>query len=88
MVCVVEEKESLEKGDGGNDVKIGVVAVETSTGDVVHGEFDDGFMRSRLEAVLLSLAPAELILGDPLSKETLKVIIASGVYTYLFTKYF
>lgn len=81
LICVVEEKESVEKGNSGNDVKIGIVAVETSTGDVVHGEFYDGFMRSRLEAVLLSLAPAELILGDPLSKETLKVILASGVLT-------
>ncbi|CAM8993438.1 unnamed protein product [Rhodiola kirilowii] len=74
LVCVVEEKANFENSKGGNDVKIGIVAVETSTGDVVHGEFDDGFMRSRLEAVLLSLAPAELILGDPLSKETQKLL--------------
>lgn len=51
-------------------VIICVVAVEISTGDVVYGEFNDGFMRSGLEAFVLSLAPAELLLGDPLSKQT------------------
>nr|KJB52804.1 hypothetical protein B456_008G278000 [Gossypium raimondii] len=61
---------------GGANVRIGIVGVEISTGDVVYGEFDDGVMRSGLEAVVLSLAPAELLLGQPLSKQTEKLLMA------------
>lgn len=78
LVCVVEESILIENIDcgveSGFDVKIGMVAVEVSTGDVVHGEFNDNFMRSGLEAVILSLSPAELLLGEPLSKQTEKVV--------------
>lgn len=81
LVCVVEKsisgdnsKESKDSGFGsGFDVRIGIIAVEVSTGDVVHGEFNDNFMRAGLEAVILSMSPAELLLGDPLSKQTEKV---------------
>lgn len=77
LFCVVEEEVLMENVDFGiedvSEVKIGVVAVETSTGDVIYGEFNDNFMRARLEAILLSLSPAELLLGEPLSKRTQKV---------------
>lgn len=77
LACVVDKSVSVENVDGGVEngveVKIGIVAVEVSTGDVVYGEFDDNFMRSGLEAVVLSLSPAELLLGEPLSKQTEKV---------------
>lgn len=80
LVCVVEESILIENIDcgveSGFDVKIGMVAVEVSTGDVVHGEFNDNFMRSGLEAVILSLSPAELLLGEPLSKQTEKLLLA------------
>ena len=55
------------------DVRVGVVGVEISTGEVVYEEFNDNFMRSGLEAVILSLSPAELLLGQPLSQQTEKV---------------
>ncbi|CAN1264853.1 DNA mismatch repair protein MSH3 [Linum perenne] len=71
MCCVVEKNE-----DCGIDVKIGIVGVEISTGDVVYGEFSDGIMRNGLEALVLGLAPAELLLGDPLSKPTEKLLLA------------
>ncbi|GJU59612.1 DNA mismatch repair protein MSH3 isoform X1 [Tanacetum coccineum] len=71
LVCVVE---SGSEGEG--VVKIGIVAVEISTGDVVYGEFDDGLLRNGLEAKIVSLSPAELLLGDPLSKLTEKFLIA------------
>ncbi|PIN15683.1 Mismatch repair MSH3 [Handroanthus impetiginosus] len=60
----------------GVDVRIGAVAVEISTGDVVYGEFDDNFMRAGLEAMVLNLSPAELLLGRPLSKQTEKLLLA------------
>ncbi|KAL8170559.1 LOW QUALITY PROTEIN: hypothetical protein V2J09_022363 [Rumex salicifolius] len=66
----------LESDNGDSHVKIGAVAVEISTGDVIYGEFNDDFMRSGLEAMLLSLSPAELLLGEPLSKPTAKLLLA------------
>ncbi|OMO95958.1 DNA mismatch repair protein MutS, core [Corchorus capsularis] len=75
LVCVVDK--CVENSDcGGIEVRVGVVAVEISTGDVVYGEFGDGVMRSGLEAVVLSLSPAELLLGQPLSRQTEKFLLA------------
>lgn len=81
LLCVVEKsilgEKKLNYGvEGGFDVRIGIVGVEISTGDVVYGEFDDNFLRSELEAVAVSLSPAELLLGDPLSKQTEKLLLA------------
>ncbi|XP_039046481.1 LOW QUALITY PROTEIN: DNA mismatch repair protein MSH3-like [Hibiscus syriacus] len=79
LVCVVEKGLDLSgsvSNLGGAHVRIGIVGVEISTGDVVYGEFDDGVMRSELEAVVLSLAPAELLLGQALSKQTEKLLLA------------
>jgi DNA mismatch repair protein MSH3 len=72
LVCVVD-KEVDATGREGFDVKVGVVAIEVSTGEVVHGEFMDGPSRSGLEAVLLEMAPVEVVLGTPLSFATEKV---------------
>ncbi|ONK79683.1 uncharacterized protein A4U43_C01F8980 [Asparagus officinalis] len=72
LVCVVEKGVS----EGGFDVKVGVVAVEVSTGEVVFGEFNDDLMRSGLEAVVLSLGPVEILLGEPLSMVTEKLLLA------------
>uniref|UniRef100_A0A6N2NDC5 DNA mismatch repair protein MSH3 n=1 Tax=Salix viminalis TaxID=40686 RepID=A0A6N2NDC5_SALVM len=76
LCCVVEKGLDCGVEVGVFDVRVGVVAVEISTGDVVYGEFNDGFLRSGLEAFVLSLAPAELLLGDPLSKQTEKLLLA------------
>jgi DNA mismatch repair protein MSH3 len=74
LVCVVD-KEVDAMGTEGFEVKIGVVAIEVSTGEVVHGEFMDGVSRNGLEAVLLGLAPVEVILGTPISSATEKVYL-------------
>lgn len=80
LLCVVEKSILGEKSscgvEGGFDVRIGIVGVEISTGDVVYGEFNDNFLRSELEAVVVSLSPAELLLGNPLSKQTEKLLLA------------
>lgn len=77
LLCVVEKGMNVENVDGriesGCDSRIGIIAVEISTGDVIYGELNDNFMRSALEALLLRLLPAELLLGEPLSKQTEKV---------------
>ncbi|KAK9724590.1 hypothetical protein RND81_05G085100 [Saponaria officinalis] len=72
LCCVVEKEVVVENGF---EVEIGIVGVEISTGDVVYGEFNDGFLRSGLEAVLLGLSPVELLLGEPLSKRTQKLLL-------------
>ncbi|KAJ1694446.1 hypothetical protein LUZ63_011144 [Rhynchospora breviuscula] len=73
ILCVVEKNLT---GLTGFEVKVGLLAVEISTGDVVHGEFNDGAMRSGLEAVVLSLSPVEILLGEPVSAETEKLLTA------------
>ncbi|KAA0033635.1 DNA mismatch repair protein MSH3 [Cucumis melo var. makuwa] len=83
LFCLVENSMLVDNLDcrieNGVDVKIGIVAMEISTGDVIYREYDDNFMRSGLEAMLLSLAPAELLLGDPISKPTEKVVVEVSV---------
>ncbi|KAL6960131.1 Mismatch repair protein msh3 [Sarracenia purpurea var. burkii] len=78
LICVVEKRVIVDSAEcrieSGFDVRIGIVAVEISTGDVVYGEFNDNFTRAGLEAVILNLSPAELLLGEPLSKQTEKVV--------------
>ncbi|XP_047335666.1 DNA mismatch repair protein MSH3 [Impatiens glandulifera] len=80
LVCVVEKELAVENVKCGTenvfDVRIGIVAVEISTGDVVHGDFNDNFLRSGLEAIIMSLSPAELLIGNPLSKQTEKLLLA------------
>lgn len=77
LFCVVEKGMLVENLDcrieNGVDVKIGMVGIEISTGDVIYEEYSDNFMRSGLESMLLSLSPAELLVGDPISKLTEKV---------------
>ncbi|XP_057952533.1 DNA mismatch repair protein MSH3 isoform X2 [Malania oleifera] len=80
LLCVVEKGVVVENLNCGVeshfDTRIGIVAVEISTGDIVHGEFNDNFIRAGLESVVLSLSPAELLLGEPLSKQTEKMLLA------------
>ncbi|KAL6533143.1 Mismatch repair protein msh3 [Orobanche minor] len=74
LFCVVEK--NVGNMDNKVDARIGAVGVEISTGDVVYGEFDDNFMRAGLEAMILHLSPAELLLGGTLSKQTEKLLLA------------
>ena len=64
------------KMSGGARVRVGVAAVDASTGDVAHDEFEDGAMRPELEARLLRVAPAEVLLVEPVSAETAKLVAA------------
>ncbi|KAJ0963811.1 hypothetical protein J5N97_028933 [Dioscorea zingiberensis] len=86
LVCVVERGIVVRNREceieGGFDVRVGMVAVEISTGDVIHAEFNDNMMRSGLEAVILSLSPAEILLGEPLSTTTEKMLLAYAGPTY------
>ncbi|KAL8996699.1 MAG: hypothetical protein Q9169_003871 [Polycauliona sp. 2 TL-2023] len=67
--------ESNAKGWGNDEkVRVGMVAVQPATGDVIHDDFDDGFMRSEIETRLLHIAPCEILIVGELSKATEKLI--------------
>ncbi|KAJ7547890.1 hypothetical protein O6H91_08G108400 [Diphasiastrum complanatum] len=70
-----QEKEGEKAHTSICDTKLGVIAVETSTGDVIHGQFLDTVTRVELEARLLSCSPAELLLASPLSAATEKLLL-------------
>ena len=82
LLCVAETP-AAEAGAGGAAggsagarVRVGVAAVDASTGDVAHDEFEDGAMRPELEARLLRIAPAEVLLVEPVSAATAKLVAA------------
>ena len=67
--------ETNAKGWGTDEkVQLGLVAVQPSTGDVVHDDFEDGFMRSEIETRLLHIAPCEILIVGDLSKATQKLV--------------
>ena len=72
LVCITE---SNAKGWGTDEkVRIGMVAVQPATGDVIHDDFEDGFMRSEIETRLLHIAPCEILIVGGLSKATDKLV--------------
>ncbi|KAG6543098.1 hypothetical protein Mapa_015347 [Marchantia paleacea] len=60
---------------GSYDTELGVVAVETATGDVMFSGFKDTVMRTELEGRLLACSPVELLLASPLSPQTEKPLM-------------
>ncbi|CAI5989423.1 unnamed protein product [Closterium sp. NIES-65] len=56
------------------DVRIGLVAVETSTGDVAQGCFTDGVLRGELETHLAHFAPTEIVLTGTITPATHKLL--------------
>ncbi|KAL8872213.1 MAG: hypothetical protein Q9174_002120 [Haloplaca sp. 1 TL-2023] len=72
LVCITE---SNAKGWGTDEkVRVGIVAVQPATGDVIHDDFDDGFMRSEIETRLLHIAPCEILIVGSLSKASEKLV--------------
>ncbi|KAI5795094.1 muts domain V-domain-containing protein [Geopyxis carbonaria] len=72
LLCITEKP----GGGTGTDEKarVGIVAVQPSTGDVIYDEFDDGFMRSEIETRLLHIAPCEFLIAGELTKATEKLV--------------
>ncbi|KAL8731520.1 MAG: hypothetical protein Q9166_003366 [cf. Caloplaca sp. 2 TL-2023] len=72
LVCITETN---AKGWGTDEkVRVGIVAVQPATGDVIHDNFNDGFMRSEIETRLLHIAPCEILIVGELSKATEKLV--------------
>ena len=70
LLCVAEERA------GGSTTRIGLAAIDTSTGDVLNGEFVDTLQRPGLESRLLCISPAEIVLVEPISEPTVRLIKA------------
>jgi len=65
LVSVIEHVSSTDR------VKIAIVAVEVSTGEILYDEFEDNFMRRELETRMCKLDMSEIILPKQrLSEET------------------
>jgi DNA mismatch repair protein MSH3 len=73
LLCLVEEH-----ARGGGGVEVGLVAVETSTGDVLHSQFADGPMRAELERRLMFAAPSELLVVQPVAPPTQRLLAGYG----------
>ena len=72
LACITENN---AKGWGTDEkVQFGLVAVQPATGDVIHDDFEDGFMRSELETRILHVAPCEILIVGDLSKATEKLV--------------
>jgi len=72
LLCLTETQ---PKGWGSDEkVKIGLLAVQPSTGDIIYDDIDDGWMRSELETRLLHIAPCEFLIVGDLSKATEKLV--------------
>ena len=72
LLCITEQN---SKGLGTDEkVHFGLVAVQPATGDVIHDDFEDGFMRSEIETRLLHIAPCEILIVGELSKATHKLV--------------
>ncbi len=61
---------------GAAAAEVGVVAVETSTGDVLYAQFVDDGMRAGLEARLLYAVPAEVLVAAPVGAPTARLLKA------------
>lgn len=72
LLCLTESN----AGGSGTDerVRIGIVAVQPTTGDVIYDDFYDGFMRSELETRLLHIAPCEFLVVGSVSSATDKLV--------------
>ncbi|KAI8363900.1 muts domain V-domain-containing protein [Blakeslea trispora] len=72
LMCLIEQK----RGGHGPDerVLIGMMAIQTSTGDIVYDAFEDTYMRTELETRLLHIEPNEILIPDLVSQPTERLI--------------
>lgn len=72
LLCITETK---AKGWGTDEkVDVGIFAVQPATGDIIHDNFEDGFMRREIETRLLHISPCEFLIVGELTKATDKLL--------------
>ena len=73
MMCVCEQP--VDEGEVGRDtVRIGIVCIDTASGDIVYDEWEDGELRQNLASRVAHLQPRELLLPEHLSSTTSKLL--------------
>lgn len=70
VVCILEEPDQHRAGC----VHAAIVAVETSTGQVLYSQVTDTLMRAELESRLMFAAPSDLLMVEPLSDQTRRLL--------------
>lgn len=73
-----EETAHFQQHQSKKMVDIAIVAVETSTGQVIYSQVKDGPMRSELESRLLFTPPADLLIVEPVSRGTNRLLEKSS----------
>ncbi|CAG9463646.1 unnamed protein product [Pedinophyceae sp. YPF-701] len=75
LLCVCEEhgRES-DQGTSRDVARLGIVAVEVSTGDVLWEEANDGPLRELLDSRLLEVSPVEVLLPRGCSRATERTV--------------
>ena len=77
MMCLCEELTNSAGGAAaGNDqkVRIGMVCIDTASGDIVYDEWEDGQLRQNLASRVAHLQPRELLLPQNLSQTSAKLL--------------
>ncbi|XP_042304508.1 DNA mismatch repair protein Msh3 isoform X3 [Sceloporus undulatus] len=74
LLCISESKENIK--DKNQNVHIGMVAVQPTTGEIIFDSFQDSAARLELESLILRLQPVEIILPKDVSDQTEKLISA------------
>lgn len=81
LICIVEGGNGSGNSASqttNNNTEIGLVALETSTGEVHYSQFSDSPMRAELESRLMFTHPSEMLLVTPLSSPTRRLLEAYG----------
>ncbi|KAI1003715.1 DNA mismatch repair protein [Podosphaera aphanis] len=72
LFCLTESKS--KGGSGDEKVKIGILAVQPATGDIIYDTVEDGMLRTEIETRLLHLHPCELLVVGELTQATEKLV--------------
>uniref|UniRef100_A0A6B2KX72 DNA mismatch repair proteins mutS family domain-containing protein n=1 Tax=Arcella intermedia TaxID=1963864 RepID=A0A6B2KX72_9EUKA len=68
VMCIYENPKNSKESE------FGVIAIQTSTGDIIYDSFSDDFMRIELETRLCHINPVEILVPYNLSANTEKVL--------------
>ena len=75
MMCICEQPSSSSGSEGeGDTMRIGMVCIDTASGDIVYDEWEDGELRQNLASRVAHLQPRELLLPEGLSSITSKLL--------------
>lgn len=77
MMCLCEEATTAQDSEAACDsetVRIGMVCIDTASGDIVYDEWEDGHLRQSLASRVAHLQPRELLLPQNLSDASSKLL--------------